>query len=90
MTMAAFNAAVTSIGPTGYVRGAIGIRAFNAAFVGPEIEQIWCANFDELEFGAHLTGLHFHSTEWSMAGGWALTSDQRSGPYMRLGVNARY
>jgi hypothetical protein len=90
MTMAAFNAAITSIGPTGYVRGAVGIRALNAAFVGPEIEQIWCADFDELELGGHLTGLRIDSTEWSIAGGWALTSDQRSGPYVRLGVNARY
>ncbi len=90
MTMAAFNGAIASIGPTGYARGAIGVRVLNAAFLGPEIEQIWCADFEELEFGAHLTGLRFNAVEWSMASGFALTSDQRSGPYLRLGVNARY
>jgi len=90
MTMAAFNGAIASIGPTGYVRAAIGVRVLNAGFIGPEIEEIWCADFEELEFGAHLTGLRFNTVEWSMASGFALTSDQRSGPYLRLGVNARY
>lgn len=90
MTMAAFNGAIATIGPTGYARAAIGVRVLSAAFVGPEIKEIWCADFEELEFGAHLTGLRFNSVEWSMASGFALTSDQRSGPYLRLGVNARY
>jgi cellulose biosynthesis protein BcsS len=90
MTMAAVNGAIASIGPTGYVRGAIGVRLFDRAFVGPEIEEIWCGDFEELEFGAHITGLRFNSVEWSMASGLALTSDQRSGPYLRLGVNAHY
>ena len=89
-TMAAFNGAVSSIGPTGFAREAVGIRVFDRAFVGPEIEQIWCADFEEIELGAHLTGLRFNSVEWSMASGFALTSDQRSGPYLRLGLNARY
>jgi hypothetical protein len=90
MTMAAFNGAIASIGPTGYARGAIGVRVFDAAFVGPELEEIWCADFEELEVGAHLTALRIHRVEWSMASGLALTSDQRSGPYLRLGVNTRY
>ena len=32
-------------------------RVFDAAFVGPEAAMLWCANFQELEVGAHLTGL---------------------------------
>ena len=80
MTMAAFNGAIGSIGPTGYVRGAIGVCVLDAAFIGPEIEEIWCGDFGELEFGAHLTGLRFHSVEWSMASGPALTWDRQSGP----------
>jgi hypothetical protein len=88
--MAAVNGAITSIGPTGYVRGAIGLRVLGAAFVGPEVEEIWCGDYQELEVGGHLTGLRLHSVEWSMASGLALTSDQRSGPYLRLGFNARY
>lgn len=89
-TMAALNGAIASIGPTGYLRAAFGVRLSGPAFVGPEIEQLWCADFQELTFGAHVTGLRIDALEWSMGGGWALTSDQRHGPYLRLGVNARY
>ena len=89
-TMAALNGAIASIGPTGYLRAAFGIRLLGAAFVGPEIEQLWCADFQEIEFGGHVTGLRVDALQWSMGGGFALTSDQRSGPYVRLGVNARY
>lgn len=90
LTMAAVNGAIASIGPNGYLRAAFGYRLFDLAFVGPEVEQIWCADFQELELGAHMTGLRLNAVEWSMGGGLALTSDQRSGPYLRLGVNARY
>jgi hypothetical protein len=90
-TMAAVNGAIASIGPTGYLRAAFGIRLSAASpFVGPEIEQLWCADFQEIEFGGHVTALRLDALEWSMGGGWALTSDQRSGPYVRLGINARY
>jgi hypothetical protein len=89
-TMAALNGAFSSIGPTGYVRAAFGLRTFVPAFIGPEIEQIWCADFQQLEFGAHLTGLRIDAVEWSIGSGLALTSDQRYGPYVRLSVDARY
>lgn len=90
LTMAAVNGAIASIGPTGYLRAAIGLRLFDGAFVGPEIEQLWCADYQQIEFGAHVTALRFQGLEWSMGSGLALTSDQRHGPYLRLGVNARY
>ncbi|MGH6671851.1 MAG: cellulose biosynthesis protein BcsS [Xanthobacteraceae bacterium] len=90
LTMASFDGAISSIGPTGYVRGAIGFRLFASAFVGPEVGQFWCANFDEIEFGAHVTALRIRSAEWSLGSGWAVSSDQRSGPYLRLGVSMRY
>jgi len=88
--MAAANGSITTIGPTGYVRGALGYRVFHAMFVGPETEMIWCANFQQLEVGAHLTGLHFDGIEWSAAGGWSMDSDRRSSPYLRVGVSTRY
>lgn len=90
LTMAALNGAIASIGPTGYVRAAFGWRLFSTAFLGPEIEEIWCGNFEELELGAHITALRIAAVEWSMGSGLALTSDQRSGPYLHLGVSARY
>jgi hypothetical protein len=90
LTMAALNGAIASIGPTGYVRAAFGWRLFPAAFVGPEIEQVWCANFEQLELGAQVTALRIAAVEWSLGSGLAVTSDQRYGPYLRLGMSARY
>lgn len=88
--MAAVNGSLLSIGPTGYLRGALGYRVFDAMFVGPETAMLWCANFQQLELGAHLTGLHVGGMEWSAGAGWSIDSDRRSGPYLRLGVSAKY
>src|SRR5579863_5378708 len=88
--MAALNGSLVSIGPTGYVRGALGYRVFDAAFVGPEAAMFWCANFQQVEFGAHLTGLHIGTSEWSAGAGWSMDSDRRSGPYLRLGFSTKY
>ena len=89
-TMAALNGSVTSIGPTGYLRGALGARVFDAAFVGPEAAMLWCGNFQQLEAGGHLTGLHVGASEWSAGAGWSMDSDKRTGPYLRLGVSAKF
>jgi hypothetical protein len=43
--MAAVNGSLVSIGPTGYLRVALGYRLFDAALVGPETAMLWCANF---------------------------------------------
>jgi len=89
-TMTAVNGSVASIGPTGSVRAALGWRVFDAMFVGPESAVLWCGDFQQLEFGAHITGLRFNALEWSAGGGWAMDSDHRSGPYLRLGVSVKY
>jgi Cellulose biosynthesis protein BcsS len=88
--MAALNGSLVSIGPTGYLRGALGYRVFDAAFVGPETAMLWCANFRQLEVGAHLTALHVGRSEWSAGAGWSMDSDRRTGPYLRLSVSAKY
>jgi hypothetical protein len=90
LTMAAVNGTVTSIGPTGSLRAALGYRLFDVAFVGPETQEIWCINFQELQFGAHVTGWHIGGAEWSAGAGWSLATDGRSGPYLRINVNTRY
>ncbi len=89
-TMAALSGSIASIGLTGYVRGALGYRVFDAMFVGPETAMLWCANFQQFEAGAHVTGLHFSGVEWSFGGGWSMDSDRRSGPYLRVGVRTKY
>ena len=89
-TMAAVNGSIASIGPTGSVRAAFGMRAFDAMFVGPETAMLWCGDFQQMDFGAHVTAFHFNAMEWSAGSGWAIASDHRSGPYLRLGVTAKY
>lgn len=89
-TMASVSGAIASIGPTGSLRTAFGFRFFLPVFVGPETQQIWSGDFQEIQFGAHVTGLHIQAMEWSAGGGWALTSDRRAGPYLRFGVNSRF
>ncbi len=89
-TMVALNGLVASIGPTGSLRAAVGWRLFEPFFVGPETQGIWCDDYQQLRFGAHLTGWRVDALEWSAAGGWALDSFRRGGPYVRFGVNARY
>ena len=88
--MAAVNGSLSSIGPTGTLRGALGYRVFAAGFVGPEAAMLWCGNFQEFQLGAHVTGLRMAAAEWSAAAGFAADSDRRSGPYLRLGWSARY
>ncbi len=89
-TMVALNGAIASIGPTGSLRGAFGVRVFDPLFVGPEMQGIWCADYQELRLGAHVTGWRVDALEWSGGGGWAVDSERRSGPYVRLGFSARY
>jgi hypothetical protein len=88
--MAALSGSLVSIGPTGFWRAALGYRVFDAAFLGPETAMLWCADFRQLEVGAHLTGLHVGSSEWSAGAGWSMDSDRRSGPYLRVGASAKY
>jgi len=43
-----------------------------------------------LEVGAHIAAFRFYALEWSASSGWAMDSDRRTGPYLRLGVSAKY
>jgi len=88
--MAAINGTLATIGPTGSLRGAFGVRVFDRAFVGPEAQQLWCGNFQEFQAGAHITGWHIGAAEFSAGSGWSMTSDHRTGAYLRPGFNMRY
>jgi len=89
-TMAAVNGTLAAIGPTGSLRGALGVRLFDAMFVGPEALAHWCANFQQFEFGAHVTAFRVNAFEWSAAGGFAVDSERRIGPYLRVGVSTKF
>ena len=86
-SMIALNGMLASIGPTGSLRVAFGTRFLDRMFVGPESETIWCGNFEQYELGAHVTAFRTDRLEWSAGTGFAITSDHRKGPYLRIGVN---
>jgi hypothetical protein len=88
--MVAANASFSTIGPTTSLRAATGWRVFDAVYVGPETQMFWCADYQQLRVGAHVTGLHTGRLEWLAASGWARDSDGHQGLYLRLGVIARY
>lgn len=89
-TMIALDGSIASIGLIGSARGAFGWRITEPFFVGPETQALWCVDYQQLRVGAHVTGFRIDALEWSAAGGWAIESDRRAGPYLRLGVSAKY
>jgi hypothetical protein len=89
-SMVAMSGTVASIGPTGSLRVAVGTRFLDRMYVGPENQEIWCGNFEEYQLGVHVTAWHMEKIEWSAGSGWAITSDHRNGPYLRIGANARF
>jgi hypothetical protein len=89
-TMLALNGSVASIGPSGSLRVAIGERLLPPAFVGPEAQAFWCADYSELRVGAHVTGWPIDALQWDAGAGWGIDTDRRAGPYLRVGFNGRY
>ena len=71
-------------------RGARLAQSPSRSLSGPEAQAIWCADYQQLRIGAHVTGFRINGMEWSAAAGWAVESDGREGPYLRLGFSARY
>ena len=89
-TMIALDGSIASIDLIGSARAAIGWRLVEPFFVGPETQAFWRTDSRQLRLGAHVTGYRIDALEWSAAGGWAADSFGRGGPYLRLGVTARY
>ena len=89
-TMIAADASVSSIGPSYNARFAAGWRAFDAFYVGPEVQGFAAGNnYQQVRAGLHLTGIKTGAFEWSTGAGWAMDSDHRSGVYGKLGVFTR-
>lgn len=89
-TMVALDGSIASIGLIGSARVAVGWRFGEPFFVGPEAQALWCIDYQQLRFGAHVTAFHIDGFEWTAAAGLAIESLGRSGPYLRIGVNTRY
>jgi Cellulose biosynthesis protein BcsS len=90
MTMITADASVSSIGPSYNARLAAGFRAFDAFYVGPEVQGFAAGdNYQQVRAGLHFTGIRTGAFEWTTGVGWAIDSDHRSGAYGKLGVFTR-
>lgn len=91
-TMIAVDGAIASIGLIGSARAAFGWRTPEQFFVGPEVQALWCVDYQQFRLGAHVTGYRTDTLEWSASAGLAAESDRRGvvAPYLRVGVNVRY
>jgi hypothetical protein len=90
LTMAAADGSVSTIDASYNARLAFGWKIFDRYYVGPEVQGFAAGdNYRQLRAGLHVTGLRTASVEWSGGLGWAQDSDDRDGPYARIGLLMR-
>jgi hypothetical protein len=87
--MISASASASTIGPNIWSRAATGVRFFDLAWLGPEVQMMGDGRYKQLRAGAHVTALKTGPFEWSAAFGFALDSDHRAGPYGHIGLMAR-
>jgi hypothetical protein len=89
-TMLAGDASLSTVGGNYAARAAIGWQVFDKQFyAGPETQVYGGDGYAQWRVGVHITSFKTGDTEWSAAGGWAIDSDNRSSPYLRLGFMQR-
>jgi hypothetical protein len=88
-TMIAADASLTSIGPNYAARIGLGWRAFEQFYIGPETQVYGGDGYRQFRAGAHITSMKTGEREWSAAAGWAVDTDKRDSPYVRLGFMQR-
>lgn len=71
------------------MRAAAGWRVFDRFWIGPEVLASSDDYSRQYRIGAHLTGFHTGTYEWSIAAGHVEDSLQRHGIYGRVGVVVR-
>lgn len=88
-TMMALDASVSSIGGSYTAHGALGWRAFDRVYLGPEAAAQASDNYRQYRFGFHMTGLKTEKFEITAALGSARDSSRHQGVYGRLSLVAR-
>ena len=89
-SMIALNGSIASIAAIGTMRVATGWQFSESFFVGPEVQALWCIDYQQWRIGVHVTSFRFGGAEWTAASGLAIESFGRSGPYLRFGLNVHY
>lgn len=88
-TMLAADASFSTVGVNYAARVAFGWRAFYQFYVGPETQVYGGDGYRQFRAGLHITSLRTGHQEWSAAIGWAVDTDRRDSPYVRLGLMQR-
>jgi len=73
-TAIALDGSISSIAYIGSARAAFGRRPTGSFFIGPESQAIWCNDYLQLRFGAHVTALRVDNLEVSAGAGLAIES----------------
>jgi hypothetical protein len=87
--MVASSLSASTIGNSYGLRLAIGWRATDRFWIGPEIETSGDAVYRQFRIGAHVTALRARFGEWTFNAGYVRDSDRRDGIYGRLGFLIR-
>ena len=89
-TMLAGDLSLSTVGGNYSARAAFGWRVLDKQFyAGPETQVYGGDGYAQWRVGMHITSFKTGDTEWSAAGGWAIDSNNRSSPYLRLGLMQR-
>ncbi len=87
MISGAFSA--STIGANFWSRLQLGIWVPGLAWIGPEFHALGDVQYQQFRAGLHLTGLRTDTFEWTVGAGYVRDTDNRAGPYGRLGFNFR-
>jgi hypothetical protein len=84
------DASLSTIGPSYDARLALGWRAFDLFYVGPEVQGFAAdGNYWQIRGGLHATGFRTGDLEWSASLGWATDTGDRGSVYGKVGVFTR-
>ncbi len=85
-TMLAADASFSTVGRNYAARAAFGWRLFGQFYAGPEAQVYGGDGYRQARFGVHVTSFKTGAEEWSAAIGWAIDTDRRESPYVRIGL----
>jgi hypothetical protein len=83
-SMLAASLSFASIGPSAWTRVAVGWKAAEGFYMGPELIAAADTDYRQVRLGVHATAVKFGPYEWSIGAGWAGNTDEVRGIYGRF------
>jgi hypothetical protein len=88
-SMIAIDGSASTVAQGYSFRAAVGWRASDLFYVGPEIQAFASDEYSQRRIGFHITAFRTGAIEWSAATGYARDSDRRASAYVRIGLSTR-